>query len=532
MPIRAESPSPFAPRLPAAEQRRAPKHRLAPWLPDVSMAMAVVTLFYCLFLFDGWQRLFRDSDTGWHIRAGESILATRTLPASDPYSFSRAGVSWLDWEWASDALTAAAANAAGMAGVAVLFAASIALCTWLWFRLNFVAGGDLLLAALLAAPMLSTVNLHWLARPHVFGWVMLLLFLLLLEGLRTRRVGNMAYAAAFAVGMVWANLHGSFILAPALALLYAAGNALRPFIWDHPADGLWRNYLKVAAAVALGTCVNPYGMKLHGHVAAYLLNGELLSRIGEFQSFNFHADGSFQILIALLVAGLGAAAALASKRLEHFLISVLLLAAGLRSARALPIVALALLPLANGAITECLGRARGLAPALRATLSTFLDYSARLRVLDSGVSGWALVPVLLLALFALSRSPAIAGRAGFPPSEFPVAASAAVSELPAGARILAPDKFGGYLIYRFSGARKVYFDGRSDFYGLAFMKDYINLMEARPGWQEQVASHGFTHALLPPNYTLVSALGQLGWRTTYKDATAVLLAAPGIPHGS
>ena len=26
------------------------------------------------------------------------------------------------------------------------------------------------------------------------------------------------------------------------------------------------------------------------------------------------------------------------------------------------------------------------------------------------------------------------------------------------------DKFGGYLIYRFEGRRKVFFDGRSDFY--------------------------------------------------------------------
>ena len=32
-----------------------------------------------------------------------------------------------------------------------------------------------------------------------------------------------------------------------------------------------------------------------------------------------------------------------------------------------------------------------------------------------------------------------------------------MARLPLEARILAPDKFGGYLIYRFAGARKVYF---------------------------------------------------------------------------
>ena len=35
-------------------------------LPDLGLVVAFVTLFYCLFLFDGCQKLFRDSDTGWH----------------------------------------------------------------------------------------------------------------------------------------------------------------------------------------------------------------------------------------------------------------------------------------------------------------------------------------------------------------------------------------------------------------------------------------------------------------------------------
>ena len=41
------------------------------WVPDVAFAAACVTLFYCLFLFQGYQQLFRDSDAGWHIRSGE-----------------------------------------------------------------------------------------------------------------------------------------------------------------------------------------------------------------------------------------------------------------------------------------------------------------------------------------------------------------------------------------------------------------------------------------------------------------------------
>jgi len=65
------------------------------WIaPDLALVAAAVTLFYCLFLFQGYQKLFRDSDAGWHTRTGEAILATGQPPRTDPYSFSRPGQPW------------------------------------------------------------------------------------------------------------------------------------------------------------------------------------------------------------------------------------------------------------------------------------------------------------------------------------------------------------------------------------------------------------------------------------------------------
>ncbi|MBI3469737.1 MAG: hypothetical protein HY013_00085, partial [Candidatus Solibacter usitatus] len=109
---------------------------------------------------------------------------------------------------------------------------------------------------------------------------------------------------------------------------------------------------------------------------------------------------------------------------------------------------------------------------------------------------------------------------GFPPDQFPVAAA---GRLPENARLLAPDKFGGYLIYRFAGKRQVFFDGRSDLYGSEFMKEYTRLVQVRPGWREIVAKYGFSHALLPNDYSLVAALQGLGWTVEYQDQVATLL---------
>ena len=143
----------------------------------------------------------------------------------------------------------------------------------------------------------------------------------------------------------------------------------------------------------------------------------------------------------------------------------------------------------------------------------------------TGVQTCAL-PISALIAIALLHTPALAARTGFAPEEFPVeAATRAVATLPADARILAPDKFGGYLIYHFAGRRKVFFDGRSDYYGVQFMRDYIELVQVRPGFERQLNRFRFTHALLPKDYSLLAVLPGLGWRETYRDQTAVLFEA-------
>jgi len=51
----------------------------------------------------------------------------------------------------------------------------------------------------------------------------------------------------------------------------------------------------------------------HRRAVAFLTDSDLMARIGEFQSFNFHAEGAFQIALTLGLAMLGAVAGLASE---------------------------------------------------------------------------------------------------------------------------------------------------------------------------------------------------------------------------
>jgi hypothetical protein len=303
-------------------------------------------------------------------------------------------------------------------------------------------------------------------------------------------------------------------LAPAIALLFAL-------------EDRW--YLKAAAVAALAPLVNPYGPQLYVHVFRYLTDTDLLARIGEFQSFDFHSAGAAQIIATVILGVIGGTLALTQKRLHHFALAMLITVLALRSARALPLCALLLLPIANAAITRLkpgtdgtfsvfFSNNVGNVPSVPGFSHAFLVYSANLRALDARFNGLALAPFVLLAAFWLTPA------AGFPPDQFPVAA---YPHIPAGARLFAPDKFGGYLIYRSNGTLKVFFDGRSDLYGADFLKQYSRLVQVRPGWRPYWESFHFTHALVPADAPLLPALEQIGWHPLYQDKTATLLAFGG-----
>jgi hypothetical protein len=493
--------------------------RIAAWfIPDMALVAAIVAVIWLLAEFGGATALFRDADAGWHIRTGERILATGTLPGVDPFSFSRPGAEWFAWEWAIDVLSGALHGALGLAGVAWFYALAIGSSVWMWFRLAWKVKANFLLACAFAAPMLSTVNLHWLARPHVVSWLFLLATVWVCERAVAERRDLLT---VFLFAAAWANVHGSFFFAVLIPLVYAAGAWLSGLVWDTETKS--SAFLKLALLAAAGTFVNPLGWRLHEHVFGYLANSALLDRIGEFQSFNFHAEGAAQIVLALMLGVAGGVAALGIGRVDRFLLAGILTAGALRSARLLPVAALLLLPLAAGSITSLL-RSAQVGRRFRKSLDAFLAHGDGLRLFDRKLHGVALTPVIAVALLGILKS----SHPAFPAEQFPVAASAAVEKLPVDARVFSSDKFGGYLIYRFSGTRRVFFDGRSDFYGADFLRQYAQVNQLRPGWHAQFDAWNFTHALVSPQAPLAEALRAAGWHELYRDKVAVLFARGGV----
>jgi hypothetical protein len=481
------------------------------WLtPDISLVLSLIVMLYCLTSFDGMRTLFRDSDSGWHIINGQRVMATGMAPQAEPFSFSKPGGAWFAWEWLADVVMAWAHGWDGMRGVFFLYLFTLGAVTWLWFRLVWAQNVWFLLGVASTWLMLTTTNIHWLARPHLFSWVFLLLALLVAEHAPERL--NWRWVVGVAVGgVLWANIHGSFFVGVLIFALYAGQAA-----WERSPKA--RAQAVFAGLTLAASFVNPYGWHVHEHIVNYLQDKELLSRVGEFQTFNFHTEGAEALVVAMVVAAAGISLNVMQGQYARGVLCLILFAGALRSARGLPMLALLALPLALGAICRVL---EGLP-----WLDAVRVYNRNLRAMEAGFRGYLLMPLVAVGLLWLGRSALFPLPAGFPAAAFPVKLSEEVAKLGPEARIFSTDKFGGYLIYRFAGERKVFFDGRSDYYGAQFLKDYLLLPDGKPGWREQWARWGFTHALLPKEAALNEVLPMLGWTRVGSDEAGHLYAAP------
>jgi hypothetical protein len=126
---------------------------------------------------------------------------------------------------------------------------------------------------------------------------------------------------------------------------------------------------------------------------------------------------------------------------------------------------------------------------------------------------------------AVMAAPAV----GFPESLFPVAAvERNLGELTARQgmpRVLTSDQWADYLIFRLYPEQRVFFDGRSDFYGASLGADYRKLLAGERPWRELLARYQFDLALLPHDWALSTSLErEPGWHRIYEDQVAVLYA--------
>lgn len=387
-------------------------------------------------------RVLRDNSFLTHLTTGDLIRVERSVPTTDPYSFTAAGEPWTVQSWFASLWYSVAGKLGGGAAIRIgngVLTASLVAIAW---RLTDRAQLALLRFAVVGA-MLVVGATVWSSRPLLFGLVGLGLVAAALDDRFDPRW-------LIPVMWVWVNTHGSFPLAGVLVGATAVGAFLDTGVLPlrEIRVGMW-----TVIGIVLGA-LNPLGPKLLWFPVELLSKREALAEVSEWKPPDF--DKPFEMVF------LGMAIALALSiwfmAPKRVVVPALVFAvAGFMAVRNISVATFLLVP----ALTPVLFKGKKLG----------LDGSER-NPLSRGIAAMAVAGAVLCALVVFSNG-------GLDLERYPVDETAWLDDREMiavdGARVIHPDTVGNFMHYRFGTEARVFVDDRFDFYPQPVLDDHLEL---------------------------------------------------------
>jgi hypothetical protein len=485
---------------------------MSPAPPPAWPRFAVAGLVFAA-IFYATSRTIADPDLWGHIRFGQDILDSGTIPDTDPYSYLSGGHLWINHEWLTHVILAAVFGALGAPGLIALKVALILLTLGLVYRSLCRHGLDPLRAGMvvLGVMFLMSVGLATI-RPQLFTYLGFALVLLLIE--KAERGESAALWAMPAIFLPWANLHGGFLVGlGVLAFWTAAHLALR---WRRPTEhsaGAPRPSLLLAVLLAslAAVLINPWGFEM----IAFLLPAATLPRpeIGEWGSISLASRGGLAYLVVLGVALLAVAASRRPRNMALLAVFACTAVAPLLALRHLPLFALAFGILAGEHLADAWQRWSPRAPSN--------DKNPLLPAL-------ALVAALVFAALGVSRFQCILFDPTF--MRLPVRAVALLKQAGVEGNLATFFDWGEYIIWALGPRVQVSIDGRREsVYPDEAYERNLAFTFGAGDWAAVLEDASM--ALVQrdqPSYNLLKL--QPGWELVYEDSLAGLFAREGSPQ--
>ncbi len=470
----------------------------------------MIVLFLALLILT--MRPIADPDFWWHLRTGELISETHSIPHTDPYSFTNPGRAWIAHEWLSELGMYALYRLGGYGLLIVAFAAIIVTAFLLTYLVcpaasrPYVAGFTLLLGALTTAPT-------WGARPQMLSLVLTALFLFFLDRYHTTR--NLRFIIFLPlITILWVNLHAGFELGLAVIGIYMLGETIEiimklvkgtvPAQLAQFKDIFWMAGIFAACLAAI--LVNPNGYRMYIYPFETLTSQAMQQFIQEWASPDFHQI-EWQPLIWLILILIGGGF-VSRKPVSPIKILLVLFFgyAALRSMRNVPFFAITAVPVVSEEIGTWLQiKTEAFIPKKFAALS---------------IAALILVGVLLAGGRFITVNE---GQSKVTQESFPARAVDWIEENRPDGNIYNTYGWGGYLIWRLYPQYRVYIDGRADMYGDQFIFAYTRVYSAQADWEKTFQSSGVKIVLVEPGSGLAHAMrGASSWRIAYQDSASIL----------
>jgi hypothetical protein len=420
----------------------------------------------------------RAIDLAYHVRAGELALRAGDLVVVDPFTFTKGGRPWLNQQWAAQWIFASAHRLLEWVGVGITYAAAMGSGFFLLYRSCRRAEATPRTAALLTLLGFVVASGSLAARPQALA-VPLFTGTWLLLARRDKWTWFVPILT-----LIWANVHGSFVLAP-LLMLFALGDDL---IERRPAG---RTLLLLLATVA-ATFVTPFGPGVWSYAVEISSNETIRNRVAEWRApAPLSLSGSFFWLSGVIVL-----ATVVWKRRRVSLVDIARLivffALGVPAIRGTLWWALAAPPVVSGWFRAPEQQVGGSGPRrldpLKVTASAFIV---------------ALLPIALLLRAGIDPETGATQRLAADAPEVLVAATRAA--LPEGSRLLVYQPFASWFEYSLP-EDPVMVDSRIELYSDAVWRDYDQTITAADGWDRILDRYRIKGVILPSEAVLTDEL--------------------------
>jgi hypothetical protein len=477
--------------------------KTARWLlPSVSHWLWLLLLV--MLLVPAWRTAMvaSDGDACMHWRVGEWMLQNRQIVRTDTFSHTKFGEPVISKEWLAEIIFALAGRAAGLYGLAVVAALVIATSFALLHRQLVRAGNDLLAATGITVLAVWAANTHWLARPHVFSFLLMWLWndalrsagvppVLSATDERHGRDGRAALLLLPVLTVLWVNLHGAFLAGFFVLGAYWLGAVIERD-WTRV-----RRLTVIGALCAVASLANPSGYKLHLHNLAFLQSKFLTGWLAEYSSTNFHSPGSFGFLAWLALIFLTLALRRPKVSAGDGVLLVMWMYFALYAGRNIPLLVILTAPI--------------LAPAWTGL------WRDRLQQINEACRGWPVVAVAAVAFVVFAPH-----QTEMPAERWPVRAVEFVRQSNLTGHMFNQYVWGGYLMW-YLPEHRTFVDGRTDFFGEGVIREFSDTTALRPGWEKPLEKYDVRWTLMPSDHRLNLALAARGgWSCVYSDEVAMV----------
>jgi hypothetical protein len=461
-----------------------------------------------------------DYDMWWHLRTGQWIVTSASVPTSDPFSQYglETGKPWFAYSWLFEVLAYGVCSLLGYEGIflvrAVLALAIVAAVHRLVAKREprlVVAAPLTGLAVLALLPLLND-------RPWLFTVLFATLTLDVILDLRASRPARRVWLLPL-LFVLWANLHIQFVYG--LFLLGLACTApgcdalLRRTSRGDGADRVgtsrWWTLVAVTAGCTAATLLTPYHVHAYQVVLEYATHRVPTQEIAEFQALRFRDPWDWSVL------ALGAGAAFALGRRKHvsaFDALLLIVAAWLafRGRRDIWILVLASVAVITTAPPFAVPR-----------LSQPCHPSPFWPTPRQALAVAGLVLPLLIAYAAWASSGDHV--ASTMEHQYPVEATAFVREQGYRGPLYNHFNWGGYLIWNLPDL-PVSMDGRTNLHGDDRIARAMATWRGEPGWEHDPELAAAGVIIADVHAPLTSLLRRDGrFRVVHEDPVAVVFAA-------